>query len=72
MQISKQLQVKIRDSIREKILDTDELRRVEGVGEMYISRATDQQRPGFDVMFTVLVDSAEYRLQRRSGPLSIN
>jgi len=54
------------------MLDIDELRRVEGVGEMYISRSTDEKRPGFDTMFTLAIDNALYRVQRRSGPLGIN
>lgn len=66
MELSKELQVRIRDEIRVVPLGVGEIRRLVGLGEMYVSDpVTHIDGLKYIHLFDLLIDTIRYRFYRK-------
>jgi hypothetical protein len=60
MFLSKTMRELIVADLRQNPLAGDELRRVDGMGELYFANADDETHPNFLYQFTLVVDGTSY------------
>ncbi len=69
MMVSEQHLVRLRDEIRNKPLETGEIRRVIGAGEQYISLAETQVlSTEYTYLYGFSIDAVQYRIYAKNNP----
>ncbi len=66
MQLSREMQVSLLKQVRQKPLGPDEVRRLEGMGEMYISLQSNTPGDSFVEMQRIKLDEVAYVLYSRT------
>ncbi len=64
MQLAKEIQEQIKDGLWAKPLERDEIRRIEGMGKMYLANTGITLPDEYTEMMLIEIDGSEYHILR--------
>jgi hypothetical protein len=70
--LTKQLQERVRDEVRQSPLIEGEIRRLVGCGDLHIALASTEVLEGYDAFCALVIDDINHQLWRKISAMSMN